>query len=142
MDTLYWATLQLAHARKKISIEQILEAEDQDKLNLVLVEGPPGIGKSTIAWELCRKWEEFSCMKQCSLVVLLRLREEEVQKIASINQLFFSHDSETIAREVSANHGRACSSWMGLMSSLSHSSKKASFLISSWESFFQRVQFL
>ena len=45
-------------------------------------------------------------MKQYSLVVLLRLRVEEVQKIANINQLFFSHDSETIAREVSANHGR------------------------------------
>ena len=75
-------------------------------LKLVLVEGAPGIGKSTFAWELCRKWEEFSCMQQYSLVILLRLREEEVQKIANINQLFFSGDSETIAREVSANHGR------------------------------------
>ena len=45
-------------------------------------------------------------MQQYSLVILLRLREEEVQKIASINQLFFSCDGETIAREVSANHGR------------------------------------
>ena len=95
-----------ASKRKEISIEQILEAGGQDKLNLVLVEGAPGIGKSTLAWELCRKWEEFSCMQQYSLVILLRLREEEVQKIANISQLFFSHDGETIAREVSANHGR------------------------------------
>ena len=95
-----------ASNRKEISIEQILEARGQDKLNLVLVEGAPGIGKSTLAWELCRKWEEFSCMQQYSLVILLRLGEEEVQKIANINQLFFSHDCETIAREVSANHGR------------------------------------
>ena len=96
-----------AGKRKKIFIEQILEAEGQENLKLVLVEGAPGIGKSTLAWELCRKWEEFSCMQQYSLVILLRLREEEVQKIANINQLFFSCDGETIAREMSANHGRS-----------------------------------
>ena len=95
-----------ANTRKEISMLQILEAEDQNKLKLVLVEGAPGIGKSTLAWELCRKWEDFSCMQQYSLVILLRLREEEVQKIANINKLFFSSDGETIAREVSANHGR------------------------------------
>ena len=90
--------------RKAISTEQILQAENT--LKLVLVEGAPGIGKSTFVWELCRKWEEFSCMQQYSLVILLRLREEEVQKIAHVHQLFFSCDGETIAREVSANHGR------------------------------------
>ena len=90
--------------RKAISTEQILQAEST--LKLVLVEGAPGIGKSTFVWELCRKWEEFSCMQKYSLAILLRLREEEVQKIAHVHQLFFSCDGETIAREVSANHGR------------------------------------
>ena len=102
--TLRGCIADVANIRKAISTEQILEAENT--LKLVLVEGAPGIGKSTFAWELCRKWEEFSCMQQYSLVILLRLREEEVQKIASINQLFFSCDGETIAREVSANYGR------------------------------------
>ena len=102
--TLRGQVADVASARKEISTEQILAAENS--LKLVLVEGAPGIGKSTFAWELCRKWEEFSCMQQYSLVILLRLREEEVQKIATTNQLFFSGDSETIAREVSANHGR------------------------------------
>ena len=69
----------MLHGRKEIFIEQILEADrKQEKPRLIFVEGAPGIGKSTLAWELCRKWEEFSCMKQYSLVVLLRLREKEV----------------------------------------------------------------
>ena len=64
---------------KEISMEQLLEAEEgQSKPRVVLVEGAPGIGKSTLAWELCRNWEEFACMKLFSLVLLLRLREEEV----------------------------------------------------------------
>ena len=93
--------------RKEISAEQILEAEEgQGKLRLVLIEGAPGIGKSTLAWELCRKWEEFACMRQYSLVILLRLREEEVQKISNVGYLFFSHERETLAKEVSDSQGR------------------------------------
>ena len=102
--TLQGRIADVANTRKEFSTEQILEGENT--LKLVLVEGAPGIGKSTFAWELCRKWEEFSCMRQYSLVILLRLREEEVQKIANIHQLFFSGDGEAIAREVSANHGK------------------------------------
>ena len=92
--------------RKEIAIEQILETEGQGKLRLVLIEGAPGIGKSTLAWELCRKWEEFACMRQYSLVILLRLREEEVQKISNVGYLFFSHERETLAKEVSDSQGR------------------------------------
>ena len=90
--------------RKKITVHQILDVEGR---GLVLIEGAPGIGKSTLAWELCRMWEEFSCMQQYSLVVLLRLREEEVQKIGSVSQLFCSYESEdkdTLVKEV--GHGK------------------------------------
>ena len=95
--------------RREISVEQILESDGQNILRLVLVEGAPGIGKSTFAWELCRKWEDFSCMKQYSLVVLLRLREEEVQKVANVSQLFFSYESEdkpTLVKEVLKDQGK------------------------------------
>ena len=79
--------------RKQISLEQILEAEgDQEKPSLVLIEGAPGIGKSTLAWELCKKWEEFTSIKQYDLVILLRLREEKVQQITSLDELFYSYD--------------------------------------------------
>ena len=93
--------------RKEISIEQILEAEEgQGKLRLVLIERAPGIGKSTLAWELCRKWEEFACMRQYRLVILLRLREEEVQSIASVSQLLESEDKEALAKDMSDSQGR------------------------------------
>ena len=91
--------------QKAISTEQILETEGQGKPRLILIQGAPGIGKSTLAWELCRKWEEFACMRQYSLVILLRLREEEVQKISNVGYLFFSHERETLAKEVSDSQG-------------------------------------
>ena len=100
---------QLLHTRREISIEQILEpVKGQNKPRLVLMEGAPGIGKSTLAWELCRKWEELSCMQQYSLVVLLRLREEEVQNIENISQLFCQYESEdknSLVKQVSESQG-------------------------------------
>ena len=100
---------ELVKNRKNISVHQILEVEGQSTPGLVLIEGAPGIGKSTLAWELCRKWEEFSCMQQYSLVVLLRLREEEVQKVGNIGQLFFSYESDdkdTLVKEVLKGQGK------------------------------------
>lgn len=80
--------------RKAISMEEILEPQKGSKLSLVFIEGAPGIGKSTLAWELCRKWEEFPCMKKYQLVILLRLREEEVQHIRGVGDLFYSYECE------------------------------------------------
>ena len=59
--------------RREISKEEILESDEgQDKIRLVLIEGAPGIGKkSTLAWELCRKWKRLSCMEKNTLVVLV-----------------------------------------------------------------------
>ena len=92
--------------KKEIFIEEVFDPVGHQKL--VLIEGAPGIGKSTLAWELCRKWEEFSCMQQFSLVVLLRLREEIVQQISEISQLFISYESKhkkALVDEVSENQG-------------------------------------
>ena len=100
---------QVLHSRKDISVEQILEpVKGQNKPRLVLMEGAPGIGKSMLAWELCRKWEELSCMQQYSLVVLLRLREEKVQRISEVSYLFISYESKhkkSLVEEVSENQG-------------------------------------
>ena len=107
--TLQGDVKELMKNRKKISVHQILEVEGQSTPGLVLIEGAPGIGKSTLAWELGRKWEEFSCMQQYSLVVLLRLREEEVQKVRNVDQIFISYESDdkdTLVKEVLKVQGK------------------------------------
>ncbi len=91
--------------RRKISTE-ILEPTKDEKQKLILIEGAPGIGKSTFAWELCRTWEKLACMEKYSLVILLKLREKRVQKMAKVSDLFFSSaHQDSLAAEVSRNHG-------------------------------------
>ena len=50
-----------------------------DGLKFVLVEGAPGIGKSTLAKEICQRWATnptaHNHLKQFSLVILVQLRD-------------------------------------------------------------------
>ena len=35
----------------------------------ILIEGAPGVGKTTLAWHLCRKWEKGELFQQWPVVV-------------------------------------------------------------------------
>ena len=54
----------------------------------VLIEGAPGIGKSTFAWEMCQKWSQHQIFNEYSLVVLLKFRDKRIQEAKSVSDLF------------------------------------------------------
>ena len=73
------------------------------------MEGAPGIGKTTLSWELCRKWDKFDSTQHYSSVLLLRLREKQVQEMKEVSHLLSAYKSqgkETIAQEVTKIQGR------------------------------------
>ena len=78
--------------REEIEVKNILKPEE--KTRLVLIEGEPGIGKTTLAVELCHQWQNHSLLQQFSLVVLLRLREETVKFATDIKDFFFHPDEK------------------------------------------------
>ena len=45
----------------------------------ILIEGAPGIGKSTLAFELCRRWSNGMAFQHYHLLLLLQLRDKTVQ---------------------------------------------------------------
>ena len=99
------------HGREKITEEQILDlcVEQVGKGRVIVIEGAPGIGKSTLAWELCRKWEEYASMEAYSLVILLRLREKRVQNISDVSSLFYAYsraDRTSLVEEITSGQGR------------------------------------
>ena len=107
--TLHDGIDEILAAKEPIEMEDVLKPlQCQSKINCILVEGPPGVGKSTFAWELCRKWEEIEDLKKFELVVLLRLRDKSVQDAKNLSDLFLHTDPEiqkAVTREMCACNG-------------------------------------
>ena len=61
---------------------------------VILVEGAPGVGKSTFAWEFCRRWERGEIAQHYKLVLLLRLRDEGLGKARSLKDLLYHPSSK------------------------------------------------
>ena len=61
----------------------------------IIVEGIPGIGKSTFSWHLGVCWSQKQILHGYHLVVLLRLRDESVQQAKCVSDLFYHHDQTT-----------------------------------------------
>ena len=99
--TLHGGIDQIFQKKEKVCLEDILVAEDdhESSLKCILVEGPPGIGKSTFAWELCRKWDTLEVMQKYILVVLFKLREKRVQNAKHLSELF-SHSDPALSQAV------------------------------------------
>ena len=67
---------------------------------VILVEGAPGVGKSTFAREFCRRWEKGEIAQRYQLMLLLRLRDDRVAKAKSLKDLIY-HPLESVAQAVS-----------------------------------------
>jgi len=68
---------------------------------VVLVEGAPGVGKTTFAWEFCKKWGKGELKPEYSLVILLRLRDKRMQEAKCLRDLFY-HPDETLPDVIAA----------------------------------------
>ena len=53
----------------------------------ILIEGHPGIGKSTLCKEICMQWANNNLLKSDKLVILLMLRDPRVQDISNTEEV-------------------------------------------------------
>ena len=82
-------------SKRATNIGQIAQLPDGSQPKCILVEGAPGVGKSTLAWKICRKWGKGKLLQPYQLVVLLRLRDRSVRAATNISDLFQYHDYQT-----------------------------------------------
>ena len=83
----------ICHDKSPMSMEQVAcmiarEGKMESHPMLVLVEGAPGVGKTTFAWELCRRWAHGELLQHYSLVVLLRMRDNTAREARELVDLF------------------------------------------------------
>ncbi len=89
-------------------MDQIASKVEGKFPKLVVIKGAPGGGKTTLSWKLCRRWANGEVWTDYSLVVLLRLRDENVQEAVTLVDLFQCEDtdvSKSVHTIIRNNHG-------------------------------------
>ena len=95
-------------AQKLTDITQIFDPVSKRVPNSILIEGYAGIGKTTLVKEICTQWAEGKLLTSDKLVLLLLLRDPNVQKITNEHKLiehFTSYSTTELYNELVKNHG-------------------------------------
>ena len=101
---------ELLQKEKSMKIEEIgLLDGGRTAARFVLIEGDPGIGKSTLCWQLCRLWREGKLHHEWDLMVIVELRDEDTRKASNLYDLFYHPNDDTrqaIERDLKEREGK------------------------------------
>ena len=92
-----------------IVLENIFKANEGERQQMVLIEGGPCSGKSSLAIYICQKWGKGEIFEEFTLVILVQLGDPAVQRAQSISELFPCQDvavAQKLASELEATNGR------------------------------------
>ncbi len=103
--------------RKKtpISFTDVGKLPDNSRPKVVLIEGAPGVGKTTFSWEYCRSWARGELLKKVSLMRLLPLRDNKIRTATTLANLFYHSDPQlqrNIVQEVEHSQGEGVVIWL------------------------------
>ena len=80
-------------SKREIELPEVFKPvtdEEGKQLPLrVLVDGAPGVGKTTLCLKVCKDWAERKLLINCNLLVLLQLRRTEVLTSRTVEDLFY-----------------------------------------------------
>ena len=70
----------IVYKKSPTTFWELLTALHGTRQKLILIEGSPGVGKTTFSWEFCRKWGRGEILQDHSLLLLLPLRDNNLKE--------------------------------------------------------------
>ena len=111
------------YKKSPMKLEEVGKLSSHPQQNLVLIEGAPGVGKTTFSWEFCRKWGRGEILQDHSLLLLLPLQDNNLKAAKTLSDLFYHPNSElqqTVVQEVTSNQGQGVAIWLEAWDELDH----------------------
>ena len=75
-------------SRNQVTLDEISRNLHSGSRKVILIEGAPGAGKSTLAWHLCTMWKSRELFQDFEIVLFVQLREPTIQSAKSLEDLF------------------------------------------------------
>ena len=104
-------TLITHRENRSTTLAEIFDVQHNEK-NVILNRGGPGMGKSTLAINICKCWAEGELLQAYHAVILLPLREKEIQDAKEVKDLLLILDDQIrrdVLKEITSKHGeRIC----------------------------------
>ena len=94
--------------KSPIELKDIFENIRKQR-KVILVDGAPGSGKSTLTVHICQQWGRGELFNEFTVVILVQLRDHSVQNARSIADLLPNKDramAEQAAEQIVATEGR------------------------------------
>ena len=85
----------ILHQKYPIKLENIFQETPRGRRKVILLEGAPGCGKSTLSVYICQQWEKGQLFNQFQLVILVRLRDPAVRNAECLADLLPCPDTKT-----------------------------------------------
>ena len=111
------------YKKSPMKFEEVGKLSSHHRQNLVLIEGAPGVGKTTFSWEFCRKWGKGEILQDHSLLLLLPLRDNNLKEAKTLSDLFYHPNSElqqAVVQQVTSNQGKRVAIWLEAWDELDH----------------------
>ena len=92
MDRLHGHVDVIQKKKTKLNFCNVCKCEDGSVAHSVLVEGAPGVGKTTFAFELCKQWARGEILQEWGVVVVIKLRDQRIRTALTIDDLLYHPD--------------------------------------------------
>ena len=92
---------------RPLTLVDVLNVKEEEN-KVILIEGGPGMGKSTLTIKVCKSWADGELLKEYDAVILLPLRDPEIQAAINIGDLLLvenKNEREALYHEITASQG-------------------------------------